>query len=189
MKYNLRPATQVDEESILGEESLYFQLGKAPEGKLIEDPLNENESDTFARSPLSRRPFVRMSEADRQLYDTESHSIVLKKWSGYIREIEHEEFTAVLIDAENENLSIEASFSINEVSEDDRDLVQEGALFDWIISRQRMIHGQIANNDVLVFKRFPMWEKSDLNKQSSIVDSFNDWLEPKTSDSGAAKLR
>jgi hypothetical protein len=175
--------TNGHEEKILGTDAIRAQYGKAEKITKF-DPLNEeNENSTSAESQnFSEHQIILLTEANRQLFQTSSHSLVLKKWNGHILSINGEEFTAMLVDGENESLNMEATFTIDEVSEGDRDLIAEGALFDWVIGRQRMTHGQIVNNDFLIFRRFPMWKKTDLEKKSVVVDSFNEWLNSSSGD-------
>lgn len=161
-----------------GSKSIQLHLGKTSDGKIIEDLLPETKNPTEVKRNVSEAPQIipYQSQAIQEHNRIYKHSTVLKKWHGYIQFIEGDSFTAMLVDANSENLTMEATFSIEEVSEGDRDLVVEGALFDWVIGRERKVHGQIANEDFLVFKRFPMWKKGDLEKKSIKVDEFNEWL-------------
>ncbi len=166
----------------LGRSSICRLVGKTEEGKVIEDSLKEESASTasprkllFAEDIMAAEQFLKLRQ------NATSHSIVLQKWHGYIDKIEGDEFTAILTDPSGRTADIKASFSIDEVSEGDRDLVCENAFFDWVVSRERKSHGQIENKDFLVFRRFPMWKKSDLEARSDKVDAFDEWLNSSTS--------
>ncbi len=105
-----------------------------------------------------------------------TYSLVLSKWHGFIESIEGNNFIGYLTDALGKRPDMRATFSKSDVSEGDRKLISENALFDWVISRERKVHGQITNTDFLIFKRFPMWKRSDLDKKSKVVEELNAWL-------------
>lgn len=164
-------------ESYVGVSGIRRLVRKTKEGKKTEDSLNEQLDPTSSASELISEEAIMPIDLFELTSPTfSSHSIVLKKWNGYIVNIEREEFTAILTDPLGKSPDIKASFSIDEVAEGDRDLVVENALFDWVISRERKLHGQIENKDFLIFKRLPMWKKSDLDAKSAKVDAFNAWL-------------
>jgi hypothetical protein len=146
--------------------------------------FNEEVGNAIAASNIITNPLaaIMLNNNMKPQAAPTTYSIVLSKWSGYIESIKGSEFTAVLTDVFGKRPDIRATFSINEVSESDRRLVVENALFDWVINRERKTHGQITNYDVLIFKRLPMWKKSDLNKKSKIVEGINAWLKPSNPD-------
>jgi hypothetical protein len=161
----------------IGGSSIRRLVRKTKAGQKIEDYLQEEVGTTSSTSEfLSEEPLMPVNIFELTTPSFTSHSVVLKKWNGYITSIDKEEFTAVLTDPLGNSPDMKVSFSIDEVSEGDRDLVVENALFDWVISRERKIHGQIENKDFLIFKRLPMWQKSDLDAKSAKVDAFNAWL-------------
>jgi hypothetical protein len=106
------------------------------------------------------------------------YSLAQKEWRGYVENVSEEdgEFTAVLKDKSGKESDIRVDFAIDEVSDGDRDLIVEGALIRWIIGKERKVNGQIKNNDYIIFPRFPVWKKEELNENSFVVKDFNDWL-------------
>lgn len=173
----LYPSNQNLAEPYIGGSIIRRLVRKTQEGKKIEDCLNEDTDTTAsARESLSEVDIMPKKDFTFTATIPTSHSLILKKWHGYIEKIDGQEFTAILTDPLGTDSDIRATFSINEVSEGDRDLVVENALFDWVISRDRKSHGQIENKDFLIFKRLPMWKKSDLNTKSAKVDKLNAWL-------------
>jgi len=164
-------------EPYIGASSIRRIVRKTKEGKKLEDCLNEDRDTTSStREFLPEVDIMPKKSFTFTSTTPSSHSILLKKWHGYIEKINGQEFTAILTDPLGTDSDIRATFSINEVSEGDRDLVVENAIFDWVISRDRKFHGQIENKDYLIFKRLPMWKKIDLDTESAKVDAFNAWL-------------
>ena len=94
------------------------------------------------------------------------------KIGGYIENItEDGEFTAVLKDESGAKSDIRVDFFVDEVYEEDRDLIKEGALIRCI---------ELKNNNYIIFlHRFPVWEKDELSRESSVVKDFNNWLNSK----------
>jgi len=64
--------------------------------------------------------------------------IVVNKWKGEVTAIKDKEFEAVITDLSEEGTKEEISFSFYDVTEDDIDLIQEGAIFYWKIGYQRV---------------------------------------------------
>lgn len=93
-----------------------------------------------------------------------------KIFYGYIENTtEDGEFTAVLKDKSGTESDIRVDFFVDEVNEKDRDLIKEGALIKYIIEPK--------NNDYIIFlQRFPVWQKDELSRKSSVVRDFNNWL-------------
>jgi len=163
-----------NDESYFGGSAIRQLINKTEDGGRIDSFLEDDSGSTSSISRtnlpiLPRRNFSEMPQSS-------SHSIIKQKWTGYIDSINGQEFTAILSDSSGKEPDIKASFCIDEVSEGDRHLVSENAVFDWILSKERKIHGQIENKDLLVFRRFPMWKKQDLEKESKKVEEFNAWL-------------
>ena len=163
-------------QSYIGSSGIRRLVRKTKGGQKIEDYLHEEDTTSSASEFISEEPIMPINIFELTPPSFTSHSVILKKWNGYIVDIDRQEFTAVLTDPLGNSPDMKASFSIEEVSEGDRDLVVENALFDWVISRERKLHGQIENKDFLIFKRLPMWQKSDLDAKSAKVDAFNAWL-------------
>jgi hypothetical protein len=156
-------------------------------GTVIDYGLIESTGNIFSPSKLlswqrESQPLVSMPPTSTLLESRRphTHSIVIQKFHGYVDEIIGEKFTAVFTDPSGQIPDLKASFSLDDVSEGDRNLVTENAVFYWVMSRERKPHGQISNKEVLIFRRFPMWKKSDLEIESPEVNALNEWLNPNT---------
>jgi hypothetical protein len=82
----------------------------------------------------------------------------LNQYNGTIRSINNitDTFTAILINAENGEDTLEAEFSFEDYSfGSDRELIREGANFVWLFG-QEVEHGSVRNVSKFIFRRTPV---------------------------------
>jgi len=102
----------------------------------------------------------------------------LNEWEGYVVAILDNGFAAHLLDltAGCATESDEATFSIDDVSDDDRGLVGLGAIFRWSVGYERQVTGTRRKVSSLVFRRLPIWTKREISesreKARSLVQSI-----------------
>jgi hypothetical protein len=129
---------------------------------------------------------VDLSLADRKLlaeqdYQFPSHNTLvagrngfksLNKWEGYVTEFSEDgdDFSAILTDLKNGGTKEEVTLPVEEVSEQDRPLLQLGALFYWNIGYEK-VNGQIKKASIIRFKRLPKWNDKDWD---NILDKANE---------------
>jgi hypothetical protein len=91
---------------------------------------------------------------------------VLQQWEGVVDMIAPGEFTATLHDLTHPTMPPEeATFDLSEVSEGDLDLVEQGAVFYWVLGYKRSTAGgQKTRTSDLIFRRLPIWSASDLSR-------------------------
>ena len=91
--------------------------------------------------------------------------VPLQEWEGYVTAIGEDGFTAELVDLTNgeKNPSIETDFSLEDVSEPDRELLREGAVFRWTIGYQTTSAGSKSRVSQIVFRRLPRWTKKEID--------------------------
>jgi hypothetical protein len=86
-------------------------------------------------------------------------------WEGTVISCEPHRFTARLVDRTNSSNPDEiAYFDSDEISGDDRSLVQPGASFYWTVGTERTPAGQVKNVAMVTFRRLPRWNKSSFRK-------------------------
>ena len=84
--------------------------------------------------------------------------------------METEKFSARLIDlTARDRAEEEAQFPMADVSDDDRPLVVAGAVFRWTIGLQRLPGGTKQRISQLVFRRLPMWTKTDIARADNLA--------------------
>ena len=157
-------------------------IGRESENDNLEKIINGTESTL--RNCFKNENVIPISSSSIESENFEKnkneicYSLAQKEWYGYVENVSEEdgEFTAVLKDKSGKESDIRVDFAIDEVNEGDRDLIINGALIRWIIGKERKVHGQIKNNDYIIFPRFPIWKKEELSENSSVVKDFNDWL-------------
>jgi len=88
----------------------------------------------------------------------------LQKWEGIVQEIKSDLFIAKLVDLSNNSPEEVAEFPFQEISDDDKVLVEEGAVFYWNIGYQISPSGQKRRTSLIRFRRLPAWRQKDLEK-------------------------
>ncbi len=94
--------------------------------------------------------------------ELEGHAVSLQKWEGIVVEVGKEVFYARLYDLTSENPEEEAEFSIDEVSEEDRELLKAGAVFYWSIGYFTTRTGQRLRTSIIKFRRLPAWTEREI---------------------------
>lgn len=86
----------------------------------------------------------------------------LQEWEGFVSEIGSDSFTGLLVDltAKKTRPEEKMEFPISDLSEDDRSLLREGAIFRWSIGYHKQ-HGTKKRVSQVVFRRLPAWTWSD----------------------------
>lgn len=103
----------------------------------------------------------------------------LQEWEGYVVSGDQSEFVARLVDITSTRQveTEQATFSMDDVSNDERHLVQPGAVFRWSLGYERRVSGTRCKVSSLVFRRLPIWSKSEIDasrsKASELIKSIN----------------
>lgn len=110
------------------------------------------ESPTFAPVVPRERP---IKSPDR--------FVALEKWEGCVVEVGKDSFTALLTDLRGAVADQEAEFPIlDEVSPEDIDLVQPGAVFYWTIGYHSKPGGTRSHSSEIRFRRLPSWSEAEI---------------------------
>jgi hypothetical protein len=88
---------------------------------------------------------------------------ILQKWEGVVTAVENDCLFARLKDLTSQNPDEEVELALEEVSPDDRHLVQVGASFYWSIGYLKQAHGQITRASDIRFRRIPAWTPEDIS--------------------------
>ena len=88
---------------------------------------------------------------------------VLKQWEGVVTDVTSDSFFADLQDLGDSSLPLEVvEIPIAEVSEDDRPLLSEGAIFYWSLGYETSPGGQLRRMSEIRLRRTPRWTKRTL---------------------------
>jgi hypothetical protein len=135
-------------------------------------PIDETKKlDSFIACPQSWEviPFSDLN--------TNESFIEIKKWEGKIISIDMDKeiFWAEVRDTAEPEVEEETYFSFDEVNENDRKLISEGAIIYWSIGYKRTASGTREKVSILLFRRLPAW-KIDQGKIENEVDALSKLL-------------
>ena len=101
----------------------------------------------------------------RRLASPAKHFAVLQRWEGTVTTVSNLEFSGTLRDLTSRAIPEEqATFDLNEVSEEDRALLVPGAVFYWAIGYETNEVGQVSRVSRIRLRRLPRWTKNDLRR-------------------------
>jgi len=100
--------------------------------------------------------------------------VSLQSWEGTVMRVLGESFVARLVDRSGQTHDEEAEFPHAEVSDDDRDLIQEGAVFYWDIGYIVKPSGQRIRASIVRFRRLPTWTKAELDSAREAAERMAD---------------
>ncbi|MGA2546963.1 MAG: hypothetical protein ABSF43_10470 [Rectinemataceae bacterium] len=101
-----------------------------------------------------------------------------KKWECVVLQVNENDFTARLIDDSGDTEDSISTFSMDEVTRDDRRLVEPGAIFYWSIGYKENPSGVRTRESILIFRRVPAWSKQAIDRikkeSEQMFEYFND---------------
>lgn len=99
----------------------------------------------------------------------------IQKWEGIVLSIENNSIYTRLYDISNRGFEEEAEIPIEEISDDDHELIAEGAVFYWSLGYLKKKNGQKVRQSIIKFRRLPAWHNSEINtakKKASIMEAL-----------------
>jgi hypothetical protein len=153
--------------------------------RLARDDSDAVDADLYREVRRSTTNFavipIRASESDKMLpvFPPEERRrrptlVPLQEWEGHVIDISEHGFTARLVDMTRQESVAreEADFELDEVSDPDRDLLREGAVFRWTIGYETAPSGSKKRVSQLVFRRLPKWTKKELAQADRDADKL-----------------
>lgn len=124
----------------------------------------DEERKTDTRSLMDTRisPVVPKLRVER-IEPFQDSAISLQKWEGVVIEVKKESFIAELRDLITENIE-ETELPIEDISDEDRPLIESGAIFYWAIGYCKTYAGQVKKESLIRFRRLPTWNKAELTR-------------------------
>jgi hypothetical protein len=96
------------------------------------------------------------------------------QWEGTVTEVGADEFSVVLCDILNPGAEeYDAVFSLEEVADEDRDLLKEGAILYWTIGYEQR-GGQRRRISEVRLRRLPAWSRADLARVEKASRELDD---------------
>lgn len=108
--------------------------------------------------------------------DRQDSFISIQKWEGTVLKRIKESFLARLIDLTNDGPDEEVELPIAEVSEEDLNLIEQGAIFYWNIGYLDKKSGQRTRASVIRFRRLPMWTQKEIEAAQKEADQIQKCL-------------
>ena len=114
-------------------------------------------------SPQVATPFWPPVVRLQRLVGPSRRFAVLQQWEGTVLKVVDTEFSATLRDLTTPTRPDEqATFDVEEVSEDDRTLLAPGAVFYWALGYETSNTGQVSRVSRIRLRRLPRWTKRDM---------------------------
>lgn len=105
---------------------------------------------------------------------------VVEQWHGVVEEVQHDGFYARVLTGDGASVPEEEGyFPLSMVSDDDQQLVHEGAFFTYTIGRENR-YGTRVNMSVLAFRRMPMWHLRQVAEAKNEGKRIADYLKQAT---------
>jgi hypothetical protein len=89
-------------------------------------------------------------------------AISLQKWRGIVEEVEQDYFKAKLINLTDRAYDEYAEIFNDEITQEDIELIEPGAIFYWSIGYSHSSSGQRTRFSEIRFKRLPAWDERDI---------------------------
>lgn len=156
-------------------------------GNTVTEAFSEEESSRFynvtgllSQEALNKgRNLEILVPSDAPKINKPKHkSVVLQDWEGVVETVGDESFTARLRDLTiNERDPSEiAEFPVEDVSDDDRELLDVGAVFYVTVGRLIRSNGRQERFGRIVFRRLPGWTSSTLRRAEKRAERFSHYL-------------
>jgi hypothetical protein len=100
--------------------------------------------------------------------------VSIQSWEGTVMRVLGESFVARLVDRSGNTHDEEAEFPLSEVSDDDRELIQEGAVFYWNIGYMIKPSRQKIRASIIRLRRLPAWTKAELDSARRAAEKLVD---------------
>jgi len=144
-------------------------------GQVVSEGTTAREDGDGERREGRQTPLLwHISEEQAQ------RAVALQKWEGMVTAIQGDSFIARLRDLSMDVPEEEVELFLRDVSEDDKALIELGAIFYWSIGYETMASGQIKRTSVIKFRRLPAWTAQELRvvkKQAADIRRAIGWGE------------
>jgi hypothetical protein len=102
---------------------------------------------------------------------------VMQQWEGTVVEVSSNSFGARLQSLTTAEEPEEwATLQMDDVTEDERHLIQPGGVFYWSVGYLIEPHGQRRTASTIYFRRLPRWTDRELETASRAADAYRDFL-------------
>jgi hypothetical protein len=148
--------------------NFYTQAQKNGIGTIVNNRVGEVNIDNKRISTLGESPLIEYSN-----FYTQTQS-----WVGTIINIEDDGFEAKLEDRKKAGTYEIADFQFDEISKEDKPLINVGAVFYWSVGYAND-RGQVKKESIIRFQRLPQWTPQEIDiavDRSKSTDIYSEWL-------------
>jgi len=141
----------------------------------VSTPIDLTNNLCNAPNKLKYNPVFVFPE--RTTKKTEEVFNCLQKWEGFVLSITGNTFLARLYDISNKGFEEEAEIPLEEISDDDKELLEEGAVFYWSLGYLKKKNGQKIRQSIIKFRRLPTWHTSEIQSAQKNASRIRGQLE------------
>lgn len=134
--------------------------------------------DDLERRPIfsEKSPLLEKSQEApvviRKHFELKENYRLLQQWEGVVLEVYEDYFIARLHDLTGKYPDEEAEFSFEEISENDKELLEPGAFFYWNIGYHESKSGQRTRSSIIRFRRLPAWTKKEIESSKKRAEDI-----------------
>ena len=139
----------------------FHVVGSPPSVDEDDNATGERSTLSDSQSGFEAPPIPYIAPAVR-LQEPRTSFRILQAWEGVVTAVAENSFAVRLIDLMSDMPEEEADVSLDEVSDDERQLVKVGAVFLLHVGYATSEGGQRSRTAILRFRRLPVWTDSEL---------------------------
>lgn len=134
-----------------------------PLDETITYPLDLSDEDEEGNeSSAATIPQVEENaEADGREQAERSSYVLLQKWDGFVLKADAEKFSVRLVDSAGERKPHQALFARTELSDEQQELIEEGALLVWMIGLRQIGIRRRRESEIYI-RRLPVWTEAEI---------------------------
>jgi len=121
---------------------------------LEEEEDNESSGLTFSQTE-------ELTEEEAQGAAEQGNFVLLQKWEGFILSVDEEKFSVRLFDTVGMRKPHQVLFARFDLSEEDQDLIEEGALLVWMIGLRQIGIRRRRESEIYI-RRLPAWSNTEI---------------------------
>lgn len=170
---------EMDEQTNLNDRHRILGLDRLQHIDVSGQPSEGSTGDTAIAMPQDREAIDWLVSIIPTIPRSIDKMEILQEWEGVVTAVEKDTFTAELVDLTHDRQSHEeADLPIDDLSSDDRQLVEVGSVFRWMIGYQIKPHGSRSRVSRIVFRRLPVWTEEEIEnskKEASDLAKSISW--------------
>ncbi len=151
----------------------YVATGKR--SRVFGERPGDSVGDGQEPSPNSTQPVVTPrvvtpANGSRPIELTRARFLLFGSWEGVVEHVGQDTFTAYITDTYQDKANEVVEFYKSDLSEEDLQLLEEGAVFYWFVGYNDSSSGQRSRTSVLRIRRLPPWTEYEHEKARSWAD-------------------